>query len=63
MFRQQYSPAISILKSCLQSLSLCLISRLAEEGEHILLVCLYAWLVERIHAEHVTADTAGFSKK
>ena len=47
-----------ILESCLESLSLCLITWLAEEGEHVLLVCLNTWLVEWVDAEHVAADTA-----
>ena len=48
----------SFLESCSESLCLLLIAWLAEEGKHVLLVSFNAWLVERIHAEHLTADTA-----
>ena len=35
------------------------VSRLAQQAEHVLFVCFYARLVERIHAKGVSADTAG----
>ena len=34
-------------------LGLSLVTRLAKEGEHILLVCLDTWLVERIDTKGV----------
>ena len=49
---------MSLLKSSFESLCLSLVSRLAEEGEHVLLVCLHTRLVERIHAKDVSADSA-----
>ena len=40
-------------------LCLCFVSRFAEKGEHILLVSLYAGLVERIDSEQVGRNAAG----
>ena len=43
-------------KSCLDSSSLCLVAWLLEKSEHILLVSLYAWLVECVDTEELTRD-------
>jgi len=48
----------SRLESCLKSGSHLLITRLTEKSEHVLLVSLHARLIERIHAENVSADAA-----
>ena len=47
-------------ESRLDSLRLLLVSRLVEQGEHVLLVRLDARLVERIDFQHIAADAAGF---
>ena len=47
-----------ILESCSEGLCLLLVAWLAQKSEHVLLVSLYARLVERIHTEDITADTA-----
>ena len=47
-----------ILESCSEGLCLLLVSWLAKKSEHVLLVSLNARLVERIHTENITADTA-----
>ena len=46
-------------QSFLDSLAVFLVSWFVEQGEHILLVCLYAGLVERIHAKGVSTYAAG----
>ena len=48
-----------ILQTLLDSLGVSFITRLVEQGEHILLICLYTWLVEWIYTQYVAADTAG----
>ena len=50
--------AILFLQSCADCLALLLVAWLVKECEHVLLVCLYTWLVEWVHAKNVAADTA-----
>ena len=47
-----------MLEPCSEGLCLLLIAWLAKKSEHVLLVSLNAWLVERIHTEDIAADTA-----
>ena len=47
------------LQSRKKLLSLLLISRLAEQSEHVLLIALYTRLIERIHTKNVSAHAAG----
>ena len=48
-----------LLKSSLDCSTLSLVAGLVEQGEHILLVCLYTRLVEWVNTQYITADTAG----
>ena len=52
-----------LLKSCADCLALLLVTGLVEQCEHVLLVCLYTWLVEWVHAKYITADTAANLKE
>ena len=46
------------LESSLKSFCHLFVTRLSKKSEHVLLISLDAWLVERIHAKHVAADSA-----
>lgn len=46
-----------------ENFPLCLVARLAKKGKHILLVALDARLVEGIHTQNISADTAGKLKE
>ena len=45
-------------KTSLDSLALSLISWFVEQCKHVLLVCLYSRLVERVNSEDIAADAA-----
>src|SRR5574344_2412294 len=47
-----------VLKTSLDSLALSLISWFVEQCKHVLLVCLYSRLVERVNSEDIAADAA-----
>ena len=49
-------------KSCFQSGFLVLITRLAQQGEHILFIALYARLVKGIDAHQIAGNSAGLFK-
>lgn len=50
-------------KSCFQSGFLVLITRLAQQGEHILFIALYARLVKGIDAHQIAGNSAGLFKE
>ena len=50
---------VFFLHSAFQILFALLIAFFAEQSEHILLVCLDAWLIEGIYAEQIAGDAAG----
>lgn len=55
IYLQVVNPA---LQSCLNGFGFLLVTRFVEQGEHVLLVGLYARLVERIDSQNVAADAA-----
>ncbi len=54
---------VLFLKTGLDGFGLLFVTRFFEKREHILLVCFYTRLVERIYSENVCADSAGELKE
>lgn len=52
-----------LLQSCADRFGFSFVTRLVEQGKHILLVSLYTRLVEGIDTQQVTADAASLFKE